>query len=211
MKGKKNIVILIISILCIAIIGVAILFVTKNKEEQEQPTFVDGEINVFDITEQIDSGVLTDEETAILKEAPRTDTGQFDTSHFTKEQLEVYEKLLTNKYIDFTNDEAKEAIINFFNSDISSIGYKEYASIIFDTRYLESEEGQEYANIVYSGEVEDKRTDMHINGTVHYYTKPNKYYNAEVYLSKKDGYYYTFLGEDLSQASSITVRDADLY
>ena len=208
MKKIKYILFVLVSILLVG---------CGKKEEVKEPTYVDGNISVTDITGEIqgvdstEEALISDEEWNVLQEAPRTDVGTFDTSHFSKEQLEIYEKLLTNKYIDFTNDEAREAAIAFFSSDINTLGYKEYASVTFNTKYLESEEGKDLANVVYSGVVEDRRTNMKVNGTVEYFTEDYKSYELEAFLSKTDNYYYVLLGQDLSQASSLSVDNSDLY
>ncbi|MBQ8234987.1 MAG: hypothetical protein IJZ36_05350, partial [Bacilli bacterium] len=208
MKFTKYLLMIVLSIMLVG---------CGKKEEVKEPTYVDGNIAVTDITGEVEGEesteppLFTDEEWSILKEAPRTDIGTFDTSHFTKEQLELYERLSTNKYIDFTNDEAKKAAITFFSSDVKSMGYRESASIIFHTPFLESEEGKDLANIVYSADVQDRRENLKLEGTIQVFLQPSKTFEVETYISKTDGYYYSKLGEDIDVACTLAVRDSDLY
>ena len=186
-----------------------------GKEKAPDPVYTDGNVSVTEVApeenKESTTGVLTNDEWSVLQDAPRNEYGTFDTAHLTEQQLEIYEKMQTNKFIDFTDEEALSAVQNFFSSNIETLGYKEYASVSFDADFLASEEGKDFGNVVYSATVEDRRTDMHITGDIVYYITPNIVYENEVFLNRNDGYYYTFMGESLSEASSIMVRDADLY
>lgn len=208
MKYFKNLSLLLL-------ISLFVIGLTGCGKKEKEPTYVDGNVSVSETSIQETAGVdpndgiLSNEETDILKKAPRNEDGTFDTSSFTKEQLDIYESMFTNKYVDFTDSQANDAVLGFFSSNVSSLGYTETASITFSNSYIEKNEN--VANLVYSADVQDRKTDFNSVGGVTYYTKPQIRYDTDVYLSRTDNYFYNFWGNSLAELSTISVRDAEMY